>query len=156
MVRRLPIRIVLFVTITLVGAAGCDDSSECVSGRTVACTCPGGGEGTQTCGESGAFEACRCPDAGPSADANPDDAEAADTPDLDPDTTTADTDEPEDTDGGDDSSTADTSPSDSGDGDADGGEGADGADGGESEFRCQPKTSGYVTHEQCRSLCRCR
>jgi hypothetical protein len=53
-----------------------DGSAEprCVPGRVEACPCPGGAEGTQRCGDDGAFEACACAptsDSGTGGDAPP-------------------------------------------------------------------------------------
>lgn len=49
-----------------VGCGGGGEASKCVEGQSVACACPGGGSGAQTCNARGAFESCSCPSAAPS------------------------------------------------------------------------------------------
>ena len=52
----------VFVTLLMVACGGDDGSGApaCISGMVVGCSCDDGSSGTQTCGASGAFEACTC------------------------------------------------------------------------------------------------
>ena len=52
----------MFVTLLMVACGGDDGSGApaCISGMVVGCSCDDGSSGTQTCGASGAFEACTC------------------------------------------------------------------------------------------------
>ncbi len=45
----------------LIFASGCSgDDQACTPGASVACSCPNGNDGAQTCNEDGTFDACQC------------------------------------------------------------------------------------------------
>ncbi|MGB7809521.1 MAG: hypothetical protein WBP56_00155, partial [Polyangia bacterium] len=55
------------VFLALLAGCGGADASKCVPGYSVACACPSGQQGAQTCNSAGTFAACVC--ASPSLDA---------------------------------------------------------------------------------------
>lgn len=80
--RSMRTRIVVFATLLLgagMGAGGCGSgtASGCVPGASVACACPGGTQGVQTCLREGTFGPCACEPAPAAAIVPPSAAPAA-------------------------------------------------------------------------------
>ena len=57
---------VMAMVLGLVGCVSSGPGGSCTSGMSVACSCAGGGMGTQVCGRDGTYGACECftPDGG--------------------------------------------------------------------------------------------